>query len=120
MARTTNTEVKAIMDTDLTDDQIDGYIESATALVDSWFDGVAATETMLKEVERWLTAHLIAISRERQAKEEGAGGAYIRYAGLFGTGLKTTSYGQTAIEIDVTGTLKKVSGRPVFFKAVKE
>ncbi|MFP4526445.1 MAG: hypothetical protein ACLFNL_08645 [Bacteroidales bacterium] len=120
MALTTPNDIKLIIDTDMEDDDISGYIDSASALIETWFSGVSASTTMLKEVERWLTAHLIAMSKERQVKEEGAGGAYVRYSGIFGTGLKTTSYGQTAIEIDSTNTLRSVSGKKLKFMAIKE
>ncbi|MFP4047483.1 MAG: hypothetical protein ACLFT4_06955 [Bacteroidales bacterium] len=120
MALTTPNDIKLIIDTDMEDDDISGYIDSASALIETWFSGVSASTTMLKEVERWLAAHLIAMSKERQVKEEGAGGAYVRYSGIFGTGLKTTSYGQTAIEIDSTNTLKSISGKKLKCFAIKE
>lgn len=120
MVRVTASEVKAIIDTRLEDSNVDIYIESANKLLNTWFSGVSATEDMLTELERWVAAHLIATSKERQAKEEGAGGAYIKYSGVFGTGLKATSFGQTAIEIDTTKTLRRVAGREIVFFAVKE
>lgn len=118
MARATVDQVRAIITTELEDSAIEAYLESASNMVGEWFSGVSATETLLTEIERWVTAHLIAMSKERQAKEEGAGGAYIKYVGLYGTGLKTTTYGQTAIEIDVTNTLEKITGSSLFFKAL--
>jgi len=120
MVRVTAAEVKAIIETDMEDTNVDTYIGSANASIEGWFSGIAVTENMLKEIERWITAHLIAISKERQAREEGAGDAYIKYAGLFYTGLQQTSYGQMAIAIDTTGILKSLAGKNVTFFAVRE
>lgn len=120
MATATVDEVRAIIDTNIEDDNIESYIDSASSLLSIWFSGVTASQELLTELEKWVAAHLIAMTKERQAKEEGAGGAYIRYAGVFGTGLKTTSYGQTAIEIDTTNTLRSVSGKQIKFFAIKE
>lgn len=120
MATATVDEVRAIIDTNIEDDNIESYIDSASSLLSIWFSGVTASQELLTELEKWVAAHLIAMTKERQAKEEGAGGAYIKYAGVFGTGLKTTSYGQTAIEIDTTNTLRSVSGKQIKFFAIKE
>lgn len=119
MARTTEDEVRAIIDTDITTDQMTQYITSASTMIDGLFSNVSITDAMLVEIERWLTAHLIASSRERQAKEEGAGGAYIKYSMLYGTGLKSSSYGQHAILLDYTGTLEKAGGGKTTFFAIE-
>jgi hypothetical protein len=120
MARVTAEEVQAIMDTDLTEAKITGYIDSVTIIVDGLFNSVSISDPLLKEIERWLTAHAIAISSERQAREEGAGGAYIKYAGMTGIGLKATSYGQMAISIDTTGTLLGSMGKAASIYVIPE
>lgn len=121
MARVTATEVKDIIDTSLSDTQVGAYIDSVTVMVDNLFSGVTITTELIKEIERWLTAHAIATTRERQAKEEGAGGAYIKYAGyMSGEGLKSTSYGQMALSMDTTNTLISTMGKKVIFYGFKE
>lgn len=117
MARTTVDLVKAVISTTLEDTNIEQYIDSASALIDVWFKGVSASEDMLSELERWIAAHLIASTKERQAREEGAGGAYIKYSGMYGIGLKSTTYGQTAISLDTTNTLKGITGGALYFKS---
>lgn len=110
MARVTATEVKAVMDeVTLADVVINSYIAGATALIDESLTGKGLSDAILKEIERWLSAHLVAISRERPSKEEGAGGAFIKYTGEWGKGLSSTSYGQTAIALDTSGTLASLS-----------
>jgi len=118
MARVTATEVKAIMDgVTLADSIVDSYIISANTLVNSAL-GTAETD-LLKEIERWTTAHLIAITRERQAVKEGAGGASIEYAGKFGEGLKSTSFGQTVLVLDTSGKMAALGGKSAEIYAVK-
>jgi len=113
MGRVTATEVKAIMDgVTLADAVIDSYIIGANTIVTDNLGSSTLSVAMLKEIERWLAAHLVAITRERTAKKEGAGGASIEYTGDWGEGFSSTSYGQTAIALDSTGTLAGLTGKP--------
>ena len=116
MARVTATQVKQIIDTDLDDTIVDAFIAGATALIDS----VLGTDTsdILTQIELWLTAHMIASTRERQSKKEGAGGAYIEYTGITGEGLKSTTYGQMALALDTSGELAALGGKQASIYAV--
>lgn len=106
MAKRVNAdEVKAIIDTTLTSTVINSYITSANVYVDEVLTGKGLSDAILKEIERWLSAHMIASTKERQSKEEGAGGAFIKYTGYWSTGLLGTSYGQMAVSLDSSGTL---------------
>lgn len=109
--RTTAAEVKEIMETNLSDAIIDAYILSANALVTKLldFESSGLTDTLMKEIERWLTAHLIASTRERQAKTEEAGGAKVVYAGNSNLGLDSTTYGQMVKILDTTGIMAKTN-----------
>ena len=110
MARVVAADVSAILDdTTLTDIQIDVYIESANIFVTRLLGSKSLQTDTLKEIERWITAHMIASTRERMAKDEGASGAYIKYTGEWGKGLLLTSYGQMAIALDTSGTLQAIS-----------
>ena len=117
--RVTATEVKAIMDgVTLADSVIDSYITGANIVVTDNLGISGLSIGMLKEIERWLSAHLVAITRERQAKKEGAGGASIEYTGEWGSGLKSTSYGQMALALDSTGVLAGLEGKSAGMYAV--
>jgi hypothetical protein len=107
--RTTVEEVKTVIDTSLTNTVISNYITSANVFVTDQLVGKGLSDEMLKEIERWLTAHMIASTKERQSKEESAGGAAIKYAGFWGTGLNGTSYGQMAVTLDTSRTLAAIS-----------
>lgn len=117
--RTTVEKVREIIETELTDINLEGYITGASTLLDKVLAGKSIPEALLAEIERWLTGHFITASKERQAKKEGAGGAFIEYAGIFGEGLKCTSYGQMVLTLDYTGTMATLTGKNVIIKAIK-
>jgi hypothetical protein len=119
MARTTATAVKKIIDTDLTDGIVEAYIDDASALVDQQLTNEGLGSTLLTSIEKWLAAHMIATSRERMAKKEGAGGASIEYTGKFGEGLAATPYGQQVRELDTTGKLASLGRKVASFKSIK-
>ena len=109
-ARVSIDDVKAILDNSkLTDPTITAFITSANIFVNSNLGSAGLGEDLLFEIERWLAAHMISVTRERTAKKEGAGGASIEYTGEWGKGLSGSSYGQTAIALDSSGTLTALS-----------
>ena len=110
MARTTVSEVKIILDgTELSSSIITGFINSANIFVTNALSGKGLDESVLKEIEMWLAAHMITSTRERQIKKAGAGGATVEYAGYWGTGLNGTSYGQMAVMLDTSKTLEAMA-----------
>jgi len=114
MARVTVDEVKVILDnTELTDPQVQSFIDGANALINEAFSSTTLGAAILKEIERYTSAHLISVTRERMALKEGAGGAFITYTGTYGAGFDSTGYGQTAIAFDTTGTLAALGGKGV-------
>lgn len=122
MSRVTPTEVKEIIDTQLTDPRIEVFIIGASKLVDNTLVGKGLDEDTLKEIERWLAAHNVAATHERQAIHEKAGPAEQRFSDIFGQGLLSTTWGQMAISLDTTGTLQDIAHhrREIKFKAVPE
>ena len=116
-ARIVYTDVSAILeDTELTEAQIAPYIVSANAMVNSVLG--TGTSDILTEIERWLAAHMIAITRERQAKKEGAEGANIEYVGIYGAGLNSTSYGQMVLQLDTTGAMAALGKKEISIYAI--
>ena len=104
-ARVTPEEVIAIMENqDLDEDVVASFILGANALVNSVFGDTDAT-ALTKEIERWLTAHLIATTVERMAEREGAGGASITYTGKYGENLSSSPYGQMVLTLDQSGKM---------------
>lgn len=117
--RTTATKVKEILETELDNSIVEAYILGANELINSKLTNSGLSESLLEEIERWLTAHMIASTRERQTKKEEAGTAKVEYAGTYGLGLDSTSYGQTVISLDTTGKLADLRKRPILLKAIK-
>lgn len=112
MARVTSNEVKELI---ATSETITAQINAANVLVT---EKVAPAGTItadhLKEIERWLAAHFVATSIERQAGKEKIGDTAVEYVGFNNAGLQglgLTSYGQQALLLDTTGTLAALGKR---------
>lgn len=122
--RVTATEVTDIMDTDLTDSVIEVYIKYANALVNEHLDNSDnnLSDDVLKEIERYLSAHAAVATQERQAIEQEAGPVREKFADVFGMGFSSTTYGQMALNLDDTGTLDDLNQtkKKVVMKSVNE
>jgi len=112
-------EVIEIMDTDLTEAQVEPYVTAANTLVTAALGDSGLGADVLKEIERWVAAHMIASSRERQASDEKAGPASVKYGGQYGANFSSTSYGQMAMTLDTTNTLASLGGRQASIRAVE-
>lgn len=110
MARVTSDEVKKIIDIDSSITDLSPFITIANLLVTDKLAGSGQSEDLLKEIERWLAAHFVAI-RDPRAKSESIGGISITYAGNTGEGFRSTLYGQTALSLDTTGILAKLGSK---------
>ena len=119
--RTTADDIKEIMDgLTASDSIIDTFIIAASAVVDQVFAGdTTIGETLLKEIERWLTAHFIASTIFRQAAKEKIGEADVTYVGKWGENLASTSYGQTVKLLDITGKMSQIGKSAATVVAVK-
>ena len=104
-------EVKEIIDASLSDSAIEAYIGAANLTVTGYLGGTTLSDDVLKEIERWLSAHLIACTRERQVDKEQVGQASVTYSGKSDMGLDATLWGQQCILLDTTGTLVSIVGK---------
>lgn len=111
--RTTGDKVKEIMETTLQEFEIEPYIVSANALVENALTGKGLPNILLAEIERWLTAHMIAMTRDRVTKREEAGTAKVEYAGEWKMSFDATSYGQMAMSLDISGTLRNLMSKKI-------
>jgi len=115
--RVTATEVKAIIDTQLGDTEVDVFITTANLIVTNNLTGKSLSVASLAEIEKWLSAHLIAITKTRQAQKKKVGDAEDTY-GRVGLSLDSTSYGQTARILDSSGTLGSMGKMAVTIDAI--
>ncbi len=109
MARVTPTEVKEIIEIDstITDPQIEVFIISANLLTNRCeANGLTDADT-LKEVERWLSAHLVAI-RDTRSSSEKADVVAQSFQYKLGLNFNVTMYGQQALLMDASGTLAAI------------
>lgn len=111
--RVTNAEVLEIMDNcTVSTTIIDNMIKAASAVVDKVFaNDSTMDDTLLKEVERWLTAHMIACTLSRTTAKERLGDAEVSYTGEWGKMLESTPYGQMVKTLDVTGKMSNIGKR---------
>ncbi len=117
MARTDAEKVKGILKTSLSDEEINPYIDTANVIVTQVLSGADLGADLLAEIEKWFTAHLIALTRQRQAQSVKIGDASETYAKL-GVRLNATTYGQTVAMLDTSGLLGKQGMKKVMFEAI--
>jgi len=122
--RTTPDEVREIITTDLTDPQIQVWIDVANALVTANVT-CGLSEATMEEIERQLTAHLISLLPTSGAgslpvKRERLGEAEVTYvtSAFAGGGLKSTIYGQAALALDSCGGLGKMGKKAISLTAI--
>lgn len=108
MIRATEAEVKEVLDTTLTDDQITPFLTAANVLVTDVLNGEGYGDATLKEIERWLAAHFVAI-RDPQVAKEKIGDVDATYHGKSGLGLNHTPYGQQVMILEHHGKLAEIS-----------
>ena len=104
--RTTEPEVRGIVDTD-SKISIEPVIRTANLLTDrvsSQDSGSILSDALLVEIETYLAAHFYSL-RDQLFAEQETGDAQAVYVGRTAMGLRGTSYGQAAIDLDLTGTL---------------
>ena len=121
MARVSAIEVKEIMDNcTVIDAVVDTFIDASTALIDKIYADTLITDTLLKEIERWLTAHMLASTLARTTSDEKLGDASVKYTGQWGKKLESTPYGQMVLILDPTGLMANAGKMAATITAVNE
>jgi hypothetical protein len=104
MTRTNDTDVRKLITLTSVSDTA-SFIETANVMVDQNLLDSGLSDAVLEQIEKYLAAHLLAIHPdEKQVIEQTIGDAIDKYAGSFGKGLESTSFGQTVLLLDTTGT----------------
>jgi len=118
--RVTADEVREIMDgVTVTDSIINTFIMAASAVIDKVFANDSEIgDTLKKELERWLTAHMLSMSVSRTTADEKLGEVNVKYTGKWGENLLATPYGQTVLTLDITGKMGNVGKRPASTYAI--
>ena len=119
MARVNNTEVKVIINTTISDSDIDSHINIANRFITDVLGSKGMGSARLKDIELYISAHLILILQEKGGvKSERIGDSQRTYSVLSGEGLKMSRYGQTASMLDTSGTLLSVDKKKSIFRAL--
>jgi len=118
--RVTVDDIKLIFETDLNADNIEAFIRSANVVVNDNLVGEGVAAATLKEIERWLAAHLAA-QMDPVAGAEKIGDAEIKYLLAIsmskdGLGLNNTPYGQQVRLLDPTGILAGLGRAPAIIE----
>jgi len=101
MARVTAAEVQAIMSSYPAD--LTAFIAAANVTVTGYLTGKGLEADQLKEIERWLAAHLAELQKPVKESLE-MGPMKLKYA-QGKLGLDLTRYGQQVKVLDTSGTL---------------
>lgn len=108
MVSITSEQVKSIIETQLSDDDITPYITTADVVVEERLDNKGLSDELLTQIKIFLAAHFLAITKERQLKGQKYGDASEFYQGMTKMDLDASFYGQTASWLDPTGTLSQI------------
>ena len=108
MPRVTEAEVKKILSTTLTNEGITPFLTAANVLITDVLTDEDYGNLLMKEIEKWLTAHFVAI-RDPQIAKEKIGDVDATYQGKTGLGLNHTSYGQQVMVLEHHGKLAEIA-----------
>ena len=109
--RTTESEVKQIINTRLLEEEIRPFLETANAMVTNACAGYAHTVDELRLIEMWLAAHFVAI-RDPRTSARTMGDASETFEGTSGMNLNATRYGQQVMILDRFGCFSRLQAGP--------
>ena len=119
--RTTVARVLTILgETDISEIDIESYIGASNTFTTAQLDTSTLGDLVLEEIERWMTAHMISVSRQRMGKKEEAGSAKIEYIGIYGSMLNSTPFGQMVVSLDTTGKMAAIGKKTASFNSIKQ
>ena len=120
MERVNSAEVKEIMDNCTTPDAtVEAMITAANQIVNNVFGTTTHTDELLIEIEKWLSAHMVASTVFRMASDEKVGDASVKYTGQWGKRLESTPYGQMVLLLDTSGKMANTGKMAASIYAVK-
>ncbi len=115
--RVTHSEVTHIISS--TEDTVP-FISVANRYVTRVLGNTSLVAADLKDIELYMSAHLVAVSKEGGAViQERVGSSMIQFANsAFGKDLESTRFGQMALSLDTTGTLATQAKPKAQFRAI--
>ncbi len=116
--RVTAAEVVTLTGSELESTTIDTFVVTANLIVNANLTGSGLSDDLLKEIEKYLAAHLIGISRERQTQREEIGGDTNEEYAKLGLALDATTYGQMVKVMDTTGALANLGKKKATIESI--
>lgn len=118
MSRVTAADVMLNFETSLSEDEIDGWIDTATVLVDDIEDVEPTTDpNRLEQIELALSRHF-AHAQDPRVSSSTIGDSQKSYQGETGLRIDATHYGQQAAMLDPTDTLTGTNNMPVGIEVI--
>lgn len=113
--RTSPTAVRAIHPNIPSTVDLDGFIDTATKLVDKVAEcaGSDLDDQHLELLERWLAAHFYTVIYPTLKSKSIGSASQTFHTGTNGTKLESTPFGQQALALDTSGCLEKITGETV-------
>lgn len=118
--RTDLNSVKAIIDTALEDDELRKLMTQANVIVTRQLGSEGLTNGVLTDIETWMTAHFIALGKERQLEEEHVGDIELHYKKNPDGFFQQTTFGQMVLFLDSSGALSRSAKAKVKIKAIQQ
>ena len=107
--RSTEEEVKKIIDTAFTNEQVTPFLRAANRLITDVLADEEYSDALLTDIECWLAAHFLSAALDPQIKSEKTGDGQWTYHGKSGLGLNFTPYGQQVMMMEHHGVLAQIS-----------
>ena len=115
--RVAGADVKEIINTTLTASEVEPFITPANLTVTSVTSGAGYSDALLTEIEKWLSAHFVAV-RDPRAASEKIGDASVKYRGKTDMGLDASIYGQQVKILDTDGLFSDVGKRAASIETI--
>jgi hypothetical protein len=112
--------VKEIIDSDLTDQQINAFINMAYYATLPLVGNLTRCGggDALCEIQKLLAAHFLTMFERQTTQESVAGEWSVSYMGKAGEGYKSSLYGQNALMMDCSGQLGRAGLKTIQFAVV--
>ena len=109
--RANDSDVRDVADLDATINLLP-FMRAANKIVDyvvTQDTGSLLSTGLLKDIETFVAAHFVVCNRDKQYTSKSTGGASGSFQGQYAMRFESTDPGQTAMLLDVTGTLKMLN-----------
>ena len=109
--RATDSDIRDVADLDPAINLLP-FMRAASRIVDyivTQDTGGLLSTGLLKDIETYVAAHIVVCNRDKQYTSKSTGGASGAFQGQYGMRFESTDPGQTALMLDLTGTLKRLT-----------